>query len=90
MTDPKDTPILDDIVKRGDEDLIKAARLEREIFDELNRMAPRDTPAPTRAEAEATDANPASPIEHEVERIVRHHSDAMRRELLTLLRQRGD
>ncbi|MEM7378940.1 MAG: hypothetical protein AAF460_15735 [Pseudomonadota bacterium] len=89
MTDTNEAPILDDIVKRGDEDLIKAARLEREIYDELNRMAPRDTatPAPARPD---TALQAGSPIERDVERIVQHHCEAMRQELLALLRARSD
>ncbi|MEM6986462.1 MAG: hypothetical protein AAF499_07960 [Pseudomonadota bacterium] len=87
----KEVPVLTDVVKRGNEDVIKAARLEREIFDELNRMAPREhkvgSPKPHRS-GDSGSSDEGS-LEQAVERIVEYHSNAMREELLQLLRDRS-
>lgn len=85
MSKKSDVPVLSDVVKRGDEDIIKAARLEREIFDELNRMAPH-------ASSKYDSIRPATPsgsLEVEIDRIVTKHSQAMRCELLQLLRDKS-
>lgn len=91
MSAENDTPVLTDVVRRGDEDLIKAARLEREIFDELNRMAPRErnaAPPNTSDQRSTAVQTPDSSLEQAVDSIVRFHSEAMREDLLTLLRER--
>ena len=90
MSEKSDLPVLTDVVKRGDEDVIKAARLEREIFDELNRMAPRDRTAADRKLEEPTQLSRSDEdsLEQAVESIIDFHSNAMRQELLNLLRER--
>lgn len=88
MSTEKEPPLLDDVVKRGDEDLIKAARLEREIIDELNRMAPREPGsaprAPLNRPAELADGS----LEQAIDAIVQTHCDAMRLEVQQLLKDR--
>lgn len=89
MSGDKELPLLDDVVKRGDEDLIKAARLEREIIDELNRMAPR-TPGstPPQPALNRTPEPADGSLEQAIDAIVQYHCDAMRAEVQQLLKDR--
>lgn len=89
--EPEDIPVLNDVVKRGDEDVIKTAKLEKEIFEELDMLAPQ-----LQRKTEQTEANNAqTPSELKsgslpdaIENIIEHHSRAMRREIAQLLENR--
>lgn len=84
-------PVLKDVVKRGDEDVIKTARLEKEIFEELDMLAPQFQRKPEQPETnsaqtpiELTDGN----LPDAIENIIEHHTRAMRREIALLLENR--
>ncbi len=91
MTTEDKITVLNDIVQRGDEDVIKAARLEREIMAELNRMSPRK-PAPSTTGARSDTASHTTTdgdtLEEAIDRIMQRHSEAMRREVQQLLKER--
>ncbi len=84
-------PVLKDVVKRGDQDVIKTARLEKEIFEELDLLVP-----PIKRKAEPSESGYAqTPAElksgtlpEAIENIIEHHSRAMRREIAQLLENR--
>jgi|GEM_PF-3399590 len=90
-SESEDIPVLKDVVKRGDEDVIKTARLEKEIFEELDMLAPQ-----LQRKKEQSDSNSAQTpadlksgnLPDAIENIIEHHSRAMRREIAQLLENR--
>lgn len=89
--DNDDIPVLKDVVKRGDEDVIKTARLEKEIFEELDLLAPkrpRKAEPPSAAPSQTPAELKSGSLPEAIDNIIDHHSKAMRREIAQLLENR--
>ncbi len=89
--DPEEFPVLKDVVKRGDEDIIKTARLEKEIFEELDMLSPQLQRNPEQSETNSGQTPPdlkSGNLPDAIENIIEHHSRAMRREIAQLLENR--
>ncbi len=89
--DQEQIPVLKDVVKRGDEDIIKTARLEKEIFEELDMLAPQLQRKPEKTDT-GSGRTPQELISGNlpdaIDNIIEHHSRAMRREIAQLLENR--
>jgi len=89
--DDNDIPVLNDVVKRGNEDIIKTARLEKEIFEELDMLAPQlQRPVPQTASSDDKTPTDQTSVELHtaIDNIIKHHSRAMQQEIAELLENR--
>lgn len=90
-SESEEIPVLKDVVKRGDEDVIKTARLEKEIFEELDMLAPqlqRKKEPSEHNNAQTPAELKSGSLPDAIENIIEHHSRAMRREIAQLLENR--
>lgn len=87
---PRDIPVLKEVIKRGDDRIIKTAKLEKEIFAELDMLTPpQQKPVPSASNSAETPTELKSgPLSDAIENIIEHHNRAMRHEIAQLLEDR--